>query len=201
MASLIREGAGIPMPESSKLSGEDAEARRLAAEVARGNEAAFQQLYDAYHQRIFRLALALGRGDDSLAREVAQAVFVTAARKLRKVESAEHLWNWLARIARQRIAKNRLQQKRDSVVIGVADLPDWADDERLDSQLEERLDAAILEMDREERRLIEMFYFGRLSHKEIAESLNLTPKAVSSRLERAREKLRLLIAKKWSHET
>jgi DNA-directed RNA polymerase specialized sigma24 family protein len=40
-----------------------------------------------------------------------------------------------------------------------------------------------------------------LSQKEIAEQLGTTPKAVSSRLERAREKLRLLIKRNLSHET
>jgi RNA polymerase sigma factor (sigma-70 family) len=56
-------------------------------------------------------------------------------------------------------------------------------------------------MDAEERRLIESFYFDRLSHQEIAGQLNTTPKAVSSRLERARAKLRSLITRRLSPET
>jgi DNA-directed RNA polymerase specialized sigma24 family protein len=40
-----------------------------------------------------------------------------------------------------------------------------------------------------------------LSHQEIAGQLNTTPKAVSSRLERARAKLRSLITRRLSHET
>jgi len=67
--------------------------------------------------------------------------------------------------------------------------------------LEESLNAALQAMDAEERQLVEWFYFDRLSHQEIAEQLNTTPKAVSSRLERAREKLRSLIARRLSHET
>jgi len=45
------------MPAASP--GSDAEARRLAAAVARGDEAAFRQLYDSYHRRLFCLALVL----------------------------------------------------------------------------------------------------------------------------------------------
>ena len=45
------------------------------------------------------------------------------------------------------------------------------------------------------------FILEKLSHKEIAERLATTPKSVSSRLERARTKLRAAITRKLSHET
>jgi RNA polymerase sigma-70 factor (ECF subfamily) len=70
-----------------------------------------------------------------------------------------------------------------------------------DRQLEEILDTALASLDPEERQIIERFYFDQLSHKEIAEQLNITPKAVSSRLERARAGLRSFIAKQLSYET
>ena len=179
----------------------DAEARHLVAAVARGDEAAFRQLYDRYQPRLLRLALVLGRGDESLAQDTVQLVFVTAAAKLRRVDGEEHLWNWLARVARQQFAKAWRQRKRNPEVVGMADLPEPPDAVKPDSVLEENLDAALQSMETEERRLIELFYFDRLSHQEIAEQLNTTPKAVSSRLERAREKLRSLIARRLSHET
>jgi RNA polymerase sigma-70 factor (ECF subfamily) len=182
-------------------SSADAEARQLAAAVARGDEAAFRQLYDRYQPRLFRLALVLGRGDESLAQDTVQSVFVTAAAKLRRVDGEEHLWNWLARVARQQLAKAWRQRQRDSAVLGMADLPEHPDAVKPDSVLEESLDTALQAMDAEGRQLIEWFYFDRLSHQEIAGQLNATPKAVSSRLERARAKLRSLITRRLSHET
>lgn len=181
--------------------GSDDEACRLAAAVARGNEAAFRQLYDGYHRRLFRLALVLARGDESLAHDTVQSVFVTAAKKLRRVEGEQHLWNWLARVARQHIAKTWRSRKQNTPIVGVAELPDCADNVAPESVLEESLDAALLAVDAEDRQLIELFYFDRLSQKEVAARLDITPKAVSSRLERARQKLRSLVAKKLSHET
>src|SRR5678816_4097290 len=136
----------------------DAEACRLAMAVGRGDEAAFRELYDRYQERLFRFALVLGHGDEPLAGETVQSVFVTAASKLRHVQGEEHLWNWLARVARQQLAKSRRQRQRDSSVVGVADLPECADARKLDSVLEETLDAALLAMEVEERRLIEWFY-------------------------------------------
>ncbi len=182
-------------------SSADAEARQLAATVASGDEAAFRQLYDRYQQRLFRLTLVLGRGDESLAQDTVQSVFVTAAAKLRRVDSEEHLWNWLARVARQQLAKAWRQRQRDPAGVGMADLPEPPDAVKPDSVLEESLDAALQAMDAEERQLIEWFYFDRLSHQEIAGRLNATPKAVSGRLERARAKLRSLITRRLSHET
>lgn len=201
----VREPAPRPIVKATtaQTSPPDADALacRLAAAVARGDDAAFRELYDAYHGRLFRFALALGRGDESLARDAVQSVFLAAAAKLRRVESEAHLWNWLARVARQHLARAWRQQRRDAPVMGVADLPECPDAGEPDSFLEESLDAALLAMDAEERQLIEWFYFDGLGHKEIAVRLDATPKAVSSRLERARARLRSLLTQKLSHET
>jgi RNA polymerase sigma-70 factor (ECF subfamily) len=186
--------------ETSRSSA-DEEARRLAAGVARGDEAAFRALYDRYQQRLFRFALALTRGDESLAHEVVQSVFVTAAAKLRRAESEEHLWNWLAQVGRQQLGKIWRQRQRSSIVVGVEELPDCAAPTEPDSMLEEGLDAALRTMEPEEQQLIEWFYFDDLSHHEIAQRLEATPKAISSRLERVRAKLRVALTKRVSHET
>ena len=67
--------------------------------------------------------------------------------------------------------------------------------------LEEKLDAALRSMEPEERQMIEWFYFDGLSHKEMAAQLAATPKAVSSRLERARARLRSLLNRSLSDES
>jgi len=187
--------------ERTAASAADAETRLLVAAIARGNEKAFEQLYERYHRRLLRLALMLGRGDESLAHDAVQGTFIVAAEKLRRVEGEEHLWNWLAQIARQQIARAYRQRNRNAAIAGTEALSGRDMTAESDMQLEEILDAALLSLDLEERQIIERFYFDRLSHKEIAEQLNISPKAVSSRLERARARLRLLIAKNLSHET
>jgi RNA polymerase sigma-70 factor (ECF subfamily) len=204
MSILVRQ----PTPRTvespsvpSAASGTDDEARRIVANIARGDEAAFQQLYDRYHRRLLRLALVLARGDETLAQDTVQFVFVTAAKKLRRVDDENHLWNWLARIARQHIIKSWRRRNQDLPVVEMERLPESVDGKAGDSQLEESLDAALLLMEASERELIESFYFDRLSHKQIAEQLEVSPKAISSRLERAREKLRALIARNLSRET
>jgi RNA polymerase sigma-70 factor, ECF subfamily len=196
---LIVEAPSIPsMPPGTDA---DANARQIAAAVARGDAAAFRQLYDRYHGRLLRFALVLGRGDELLAQETVQSVFVTAAAKLGCVESEDHLWNWLARVARQQLAKAWRQQRKDVAMFDMEDAPEHSSGVESDSMLEECLDTVLLTMATEEQQLIEWFYFDGLSHKEIAERLGATPKAVSSQLERVRTKLRSLIKRKLSHET
>jgi len=188
------EALSVQPPRSA-----DAEACHLAAAIARGDEVAFRELYDRYRDRLFRLALVLARGDEPLAADVVQAVFVTAAAKLRRVESEAHLWNWLARVARQQLARTRRQQNKVPVV-GVSELPECADERELDSLLEDNLNAALRSLEADERQLIEWFYFDGLSHKQIATQLGGTPKAISSRLERARARLRAAFTRSLAHE-
>jgi|SRR6266566_4971913 len=182
-------------------SAADAKAREIATRVAKGDENAFRELYDCYHSRVFRLGLVIGGGDEELAHETVQSVFLTAASKLRRVDSEAHLWNWLAKIARQQIGKAWRQKGRDAAIVPMAELPEFSRAGESDSAAEEKLDAALLSMEPEERQLIEWFYFDRLSHKEIAERLSATPKAVSSRLERTRAKLRAFLTRQTKYET
>lgn len=179
----------------------DAEARRLASAVARGDEAAFRQLYDQYQPRLFRMAVVLGRGDEAIAQEVVQATLLTAAAKLKPVASADHLWNWLARVARQHLSKTWRQRERAPIPLSLAEVPEPAAAIPPDAVLEEHLDAALLTLDAGDRQVIGWFYFEDLSQKEIAERLDTTPKAVASRLERARARLRSVVTRKLSHET
>ena len=199
----VRRPATRPIVEAPNLqlspAPADAAARRLASAVARGDETAFREFYDAYRDRLFRFVLVLSRGDESPAHETVQSVFVTAAAKLRRVENEKHLWNWLARVARQQFVK--AWRQRDPAVVAVADLPECVDGSEPDSVLEESLDAALAAIDADNRQVIEWFYFDGLSHKEIAERMSSSPKAVSSRLERARARLRSLLAQNLSHET
>src|SRR5258706_8831573 len=129
--------AGEALQVQTALPTADADACRLAAAVWRGDDDAFREMYDRYHERLFRFALVLGHGDELLAGEIVQSVFVTAAAKLRRVESEEHLWNWLARVARQQMAKMMRQRRQDSTVVSVADLPERAEAGGPDSVVEE----------------------------------------------------------------
>ncbi len=191
---------GTASQSVSSPTAADAEARRVSAAVAQGDESAFAALYDRYHGRLYRLVLVLAHGDELLAREVIQSAMLTAAAKLKPVKTESHLWNWLARVARQHLAKVWRQQQRTPTLVDLAELPEAAGAMESDSMLEQHLDAALRELETEDRHVVEWFYFDGLSHKDIADRLDTTPKAVSSRLERARVRLRSWLKRRLSHE-
>ena len=188
---------GLPEPALADVP----KARSLTTAIARGDEVAFTELYDRYHARLFRLAFVLGRGDEPLAHDIVQSVMVTAARKLKPLDTEAHLWNWLARVARQQISKVRVRARRESAVMSVPVLPESATSPEPESVLEESLNRALDSLEPNDRCVVELFYFENLTCQEIAERLETTPKAVSSRLERTRVKLRALVARTLAHET
>ena len=181
--------------------GADAEASRLTAAVAHGDESAFQQLYDRYHDRLLRLLLVLSRGDESLSHELVQSVMLTAAAKLRPLGSESHLWNWLARVARQHLSKAWRRQRRESTVVAMAAVPDCPNPDQPDRILELGIDDALSQLDPGDRQVVEWFYFEHRSHKEISAYLGSSPKAVASRLERLRARLKSFLLRRLNHES
>ncbi len=196
-----RAGAMAARPQPTLPGSADDAAGRLAAAVARGDAEAFRELYDRYQERLYRLALVLSRGDEAVARDVVQASMLTAAAKLKPVETEAHLWNWLARVARQHLIKLWRQRGREPAMVPASELAESAQPAPPDSILEESLDGALQSLDEPERQLVEWFYYERLSHAEIAQRLGATPKAVSRRLERTRDRLRNLLKQILSRET
>jgi len=71
------------------------------------------------------------------------------------------------------------------------------DSERM---LLEALDRALVDLDPEARALIEAFYFKDGSYQSLAKQQDTTPKAVESKLARARQKLRATLLRKLRYE-
>ena len=178
----------------------DHEAQTLAARIAAGDEAAFRTLYDNYAPRIRRLALTLARGDAALADEVAQQTLLTAAAKLRRVDGEAHLWNWLARVARQHLGKVWRRQRREGVPLPLEAGGEIAAEAAGDRTLERALDAVLQALPDDERHLLRRFYEDRSSQQTIAAELATTPKAVANRLDRLRVKLRARVLERLRHE-
>jgi RNA polymerase sigma-70 factor (ECF subfamily) len=192
LASPIAKDAATSRPA-------DEEARQLAAQVARGDDDAFQRFYDQYQERLLRFTLVLSRGDEALACDIVQKTMLTAAAKLKPVRSEAHLWHWLARVARQHLIKEWRRRRQEPAFLSLMDEMEEAG--KADSFLAESLNSALQSLPEEDRQAVEWFYFDGLSHSQIAELTASTPKAASSRLERARTKLRSLLNRILSHET
>jgi RNA polymerase sigma-70 factor (ECF subfamily) len=171
----------------------------LAEAVRRGDERAFNRLYDAYFPRLYRYLLVAARGQEELVRDALQETFVRVVRHLRPLPDEAALWRWLARVARTALID--LARKRRDAPAAPLDLParatDQGDHERA---LLGALDRMVARLPEDERVLVEAHYLRGEAQAELAARLAVSRKSVESRLARIRRKLRGWILKELGDE-
>ena len=167
----------------------------LTRRMAAGDELAYRTFYDAYFNRLSRYLLVVTAGDEDAAREALQSALVRVVRHIKVFPSDAIFWSWLTVLARSALS-DQIRKKRRYLAFldrftwhthAQQAIPDAAEaDACLVSLLETSLEALPFD----ERRLVEAKYFERRPVREIAEELNLSKKAVESRLVRIRHKLK-----------
>lgn len=170
--------------------------QRLSERLARGEESAFAELYDACADRLFAYAKSRS-GSHEVAADVVQSSFlrlVKSRRRLRKVESPVA---YLFQIARNEVSR---QGSRDlngsSQSLDTADsVPDvrWrdgVDDADTASAVLDRLDAAA-------REIVELKIYGGLTFEEIASTTGQPLGTVTTRYRRALESVRDWLEKQY----
>lgn len=176
--------------------------RRMTTAMACGDDAAWADFNRIYGPAIFRHLLALTRGDDNLAKEALQQTYLRVARHVRTCEAEVMFRSWLRTVARTALLDcyRRRRSFADLIFRRQQQPPELADPAH-DERLMTELDQALLRLDAGDQALLEAKYFAGLDVRTLANNLRLTPKAVESRLTRAREALRReLIAALQRHE-
>ena len=175
------------MPETDEIE--------LVSRVARGDEAAFLDLYDRYASRVHGLMLRI-LGDEMLAEEATQDTFLKLwSRAHRYLADRAPLSVWLLTIAR-RTALDRLRLEGRRPTLSTPDHPEtsWAaiateesvaPDARWRSVL-----FAVRALPNEQRQVLELAYYQGMSQSEIAEVLGWPLGTVKSRLRLAMQRLR-----------
>ena len=167
---------------------------------------AFDELFEAYEQRIFNLVYRLV-GDYEDAADLTSETFVRAFRGYDGFRGDAQLYTWLYRIA-VNLCKNyyRQQQHRSRVHSFSLDAPIEGEEGPSEREIEDvgqepqrmveareleaHVQQCLLQLREDFRALIVMRDMQGLSYKEIGEILGCPEKAVKSRLFRARGKLR-----------
>jgi RNA polymerase sigma-70 factor (ECF subfamily) len=169
--------------------------RDLTAKLARGDNTAWDQFHREYGPQIFRHLLAITRGDHDLATEALQQAYLRIARHARRCDDAAAFQSWLRIVARSALSDCRRARHRFWTLLHrhavEATPPAIADAD--DARLEAALDNALAQVEPETRSLLQAKYFRGLPIAAIAEELSVSPKAIESRLTRARADLRARI--------
>ena len=165
--------------------------------MARADENAYRIFHEAYFQRLYRYLLVVAAGDEDAAREALQSTFLRVVRYIKPFDEESRFWNWLTVLGRTALADQRRKRSRYRAFLErftgharreaeAAPFADGQADARLLSALEESVHRLLSD----ERELVERKYFRRESVRDIATSLQISEKAVESRLTRVRVKLK-----------
>jgi RNA polymerase sigma-70 factor (ECF subfamily) len=163
----------------------------LGARLARGDESAFAELYDACADRLHQY-LALRIGSRDLASDVLQTAFLRLVKNRRRLRSVENPAAYLFQIARNEAARaatretNQLPQEGDLSQVLCEDPP--PDDAEL-------IATALARLTSDDRELVELKVYAGLTFREIADVTGMPQGTVATRYRRALESIRPWLAK------
>lgn len=191
---------GGRMPQVANQSEAD---RAMLMGVARGDQAAFGELYDRLSGPLYSLAFKM-LGDAGEAEEALQDVFVQIWRRAGSYDASQSsVFSWAVLFTRSRVIdRMRARGRRLRVVAASTDegdgIPEAADASTSQSaadhagRMEEaaRVRTILNNLPAEQREAIELAFFTDLTHPEIAERLGQPIGTVKARIRRGLLKMR-----------
>jgi RNA polymerase sigma-70 factor, ECF subfamily len=166
--------------------------RRLAEEVASGDEAAFRQLYRRHTPALYRMALRLGGGDTHWAEELVQRAWVSAVEGLAGFGWRSAFGTWLCGIAVNCARESwREGERRRETAWDESTVPPA----RAGASSEDRIDLerAIARLPEGCRRVFVLHDVEGFTHVEIGNLMGIEVGTSKSQLSHARRHLRALL--------
>lgn len=174
--------------------------RELTSALARGDDDAWGEFHRDYGPALFRYLLGGTRGDYDLASEALQQTYLRVARHVRPCNSAPMFDGWLRTLASSALNDCRRRRKTFWGLLSRSEAGrDHAGNSDHEQPVFAALDLALAGLEPAERALLEEKYFAGASVVDLAAKRSLTPKAVESRLTRARAELRRRLVAALSH--
>ena len=158
--------------------------------LAKGEDSAFAELYDACADQLFRYA-SIRLSSHDAAGDVVQAAFLRAVRSRKRFRNVESPPGYLFQIAHHEISSllarrlRRSEGRRESIDVDqvLAKQTNGSDENELVRQTLARLDA-------DDREIVELKVFGGLTFAEIGHTLARPAATVATRYRRALASLR-----------
>lgn len=169
----------------------DACLKELAARLARGDEAAFAALYDAYADRLHGyLTRQLGSRD--AASDVVQSAFLRAVQNRKRFRGVENPVAYMFQIARNEAARSF--KKRYVADAALPEEPGYLPTAADDAEI---VAAALRRLADDDRELVELKIYGGLTFREIADVVGRPQATVATQYRRALESLRTWLTKQY----
>ena len=175
----------------------------LLQQIVAAQTAALSELYDRYGRLVFSLAMRIV-GEAGMAEEITQDVFVQLWNKASTYRADQgKVITWLTSFARHRaidvLRRQNVRPEGHRVEWAEGNSPDLEDPAELEStidleQQKYRLRQALAELPEEQRRALDLAYFSRMSHQEIADAIHEPLGTVKTRVRLGMQKLRQILA-------
>ncbi len=172
--------------------------------VQDGDDGAFAELVDRYRLRVFG-SFIKRLGDRQEAEDLTQEVFLRLYRSRHTYQPRARFATWLFHVS-QNVARNALRSRRRRPALRLEALASPADPGAAEAYLTDRgeepsrpmertelagvVRAAVSALGQRQRAAMELHQFHDRTYAQIAEELDMTPKAAKSLLYRARNELR-----------
>jgi len=178
--------------------------RELVTRILKGDERALDYLVDEYYPRLYRFAFPRVGSDPDLTQDVVQGTFEKLIPKLHLYRAEAQLFTWLCSFCRYEIAAHWRRTGRSAPEVQLAEeqpeiraaleslaaldaTPDSACERR---ELGRMVRVVLDHLPIHYGKVLDLKYLRGLSVREVAGQLGTTPKAVESRLTRARQAFR-----------
>jgi RNA polymerase sigma-70 factor (ECF subfamily) len=194
----MRHAAGRASRRAPVAQEGDRELHGLIERIAGGDEAALAELYDATSRQVYGLALRV-LGDPSAAEDVTLEVFTQVWRTASSYDMGRGTpFGWLLTMTRSRAidrirsdAQARKREEPLEFVEGTEGDPGPSPEANVAEAERRRIVRdALAVLSPEQRQVVELAYFGGLSHSEIAAELNQPIGTVKTRIRLAMQRLR-----------
>jgi RNA polymerase sigma factor (sigma-70 family) len=170
----------------------------LAEYVATGSEPAFRDLVTRYVDLVYSVAVRLVNGDTHLAKDITQIVFADLARMSRKLSPDVMVGGWLHRhtcfVAGKTRRGEQRRQARERQAVEMNAMDDHSAENL--ARITPVLDEAIDQLETEDRAAIMLRFFEQHDFRAVGEALGTSDEAARKRVDRALEKLEIMLKRR-----
>lgn len=164
----------------------------LLAECKNGSREAFESLYNAHQRRVFSVALNFFGGDEALAKDITQQVFLKIFGSLRDFRGDARFTTWLYRMTVNACIDEQRKRRRFFSIenfFGEFKVKKTQDAHIQQREISEEVQKAVATLKPKFRLPILLKYVEGLSYEEIAKVLDCSIGTISSRLNRGHKML------------
>lgn len=168
--------------------------RNAIQQLIAGDESVFTIVYELYSEKVYRLAFRFLK-DEKHAEEIVQETFINLWLSREKLNADGNMWLYLCVISK-RLSLNALRQIGKSSILvekllhEISELQNTTEEEVIAHDLGHYAEKIVDKLPRQQQLVYKLSRVEGLSHKEIAEQLQISPNTVKNHMVEALKTLK-----------